>query len=244
MANKIVLEVVAFTYNGCVNAVKGGADRIELCDNQLEGGTTPSYGMIKQIRENLDIQIYPLIRPRAGNFLYSEQEFQAMLDDIEVCKQLKCDGIAVGVQNNDGTIDADRMKRIVEKAYPMGVTSNRVFDFTPDPFKALDILIDAGCERVLTSGQRNTAVEAMDLLAKLVQYAGDKIIIMPGSGVRPDNIERIVKTVKAKEYHSSARKYIPGQISYQNPNLQDLGNIIDVDMQQLIDIRRIAESVL
>jgi copper homeostasis protein len=239
MNKKFILEVVTFTYNGSLNAKLGGADRIELCDNHAEGGTTPSYGLIKQVKENIDIKVYPLIRPRVGNFFYSDAEFEIMLNDIQVCKELKCDGIATGIQTQEGTLDIERMKRLVDKAYPMKVTCNRVFDFSPDPFKSLDGLIDAGCERVLTSGLKNTAMEALDLLTQLVKYAGDKIIVMPGSGVRADNIEQIVKATHASEYHTSARTFINIPVLYNNPDMSDLGKIVELDLEELKKIRSI-----
>src|SRR6185436_9073026 len=119
-----------------------------LCDNPVEGGTTPSFGAVKQAREKVTIQLYPIIRPRAGNYFYDEEEFAIMQKDILLCKELGCDGISVGIQLQNGNIDTERFKRIVEWAYPMGVTSNRVFDAAPDPFKALEEIIECGCERV------------------------------------------------------------------------------------------------
>ena len=139
------LEVCAFTLQSCLIAEQAGAIRGELCDNPIEGGTTPSYGAIKTAREKLSILLYPIIRPRSGNYCYDEDEFEIIRKDIAVCKELGCNGISVGMGRIDAEIDKERMKQVVEWAYPMGVTCNRVFDGTPDPFKALEELIDCGC---------------------------------------------------------------------------------------------------
>src|ERR1700761_2400961 len=152
MADKLVLEVCAFTIQSCIIAEKVGAVRVELCDNPVEGGTNPSYGTIRRVREKIGIRLYPILRPRSGNYYYDEEEFAIMREDIRVCKELGCDGISVGVQKIDGTIDVERMRRVVDWAHPMGVTCNRAFDAVPDPYLALEELIGCGCERVLTSG--------------------------------------------------------------------------------------------
>ncbi|MDP4209038.1 MAG: copper homeostasis protein CutC [Bacteroidota bacterium] len=238
----ITLEVCAFSFEGCQNARLGGGNRIELCANPAEGGTTPSYGLIKKVREEIDLKLYPLIRPRGGEFYYSNDEFEIMLHDIKQCKQLGCDGIATGVQRIDGNIDFARMRRIVDLAYPMRVTCIRAFDLVPDMFAALDGLIDAGCERVLTSGQAEKAYEAAETIAQLVTYAGDRIIIMPGSGIRPDNIEMLVKTTRATEYHASARIFSPATVSQGHRLLKEFGQAFSCDAQQLKEIRRRAEA--
>ena len=173
MSSHLSLEVCAFNVQSCIIAQRVGAVRAELCDNPVEGGTTPSFGAIKVAREKVSIQLYPIIRPRAGNYFYDEDEFAIMKRDILLCKELGCDGISVGVQLENGDIDMERFKRIIEWAYPMGVTSNRVFDAAPDPFKALEDLFECGCERVLTSGQKSAAPDAIDILTKLVTQADE-----------------------------------------------------------------------
>jgi copper homeostasis protein len=165
------LKFVHFNIQSCLIAERAGAARVELCDNPVEGGTTPSWGTIKQAREKISIPLYPIIRPRSGNYWYDEDEFEIMKRDIEACKDLGCNGISVGAGTINAEIDSDRMKRIVEWAYPMGVTCNRVFDGTPDPFRALEELIDCGCERILTSGQKGAAPDAAKVLKQLVQQA-------------------------------------------------------------------------
>jgi copper homeostasis protein len=227
------LEVCAFTIQSCLIAEQAGAIRVELCDNPIEGGTTPSFGTIKTVREKLAIRLYPIIRPRSGNYFYDDDEFEIIRKDIAVCKEIGCDGISVGVGTINAEIDMERMKRIVEWAYPMGVTCNRVFDGTPDAFKALEELIDCGCERVLTSGQKTAAPDAASVLAKLVQQAGDRIIIMPGAGIKSTNIAQLKAQCGAREYHTSARAVRPNPLTYINAQVSDYGNVYIADEEEV-----------
>ena len=233
MSAKAIFEVCAFNIQSAIIAEKAGAARVELCDNPVEGGTTPSYGTIKQTREKISILLYPIIRPRSGNYLYDENEFEIIKHDILVCKELGCNGISVGVQKIDGEIDTDRLKQIVEWAYPMGVTCNRAFDATPDPFRALEDIISAGCERVLTSGQKTAAPDAGEILHQLVQQAGSRIIIMPGAGIKSTNIEKLMQQSGAKEYHGSARKAIDNPMLFANPLVTDFGNVYIADEDEV-----------
>ena len=233
MAEKIVLEVCAFNIQSCIVAEQVGAARVELCDNPVEGGTTPSAGTIRRTRERIGIELYPIVRPRAGNFWYDEDEFEIIKRDILLCKELGCDGVSTGVHLQSGEIDIERLKRIVEWAYPMGVTCHRVFDRTPDPFKSLEEIIDCGCERILTSGQASGAPEGTAMLAKLVQQANGRIIIMPGAGVRSTNIEQLIKETGASEYHTSARINVPDGVTYKNPAVLDYGNVVIANADEL-----------
>ncbi|MEP6683627.1 MAG: copper homeostasis protein CutC [Parafilimonas sp.] len=238
MENKAILEVCAFHIESCIIAERCGAARVELCDNPIEGGTTPSYGTIKLVREKISILLYPILRPRSGNYFYSDEEFAILKDDIEVCKQLGCDGISVGISKINSEIDTERLKRIVEWAGPMGVTCNRVFDCAPEPFKALEDIISCGCERILTSGQKAAAPDAANLLKKLVEKAGDRIIIMPGAGVKSSNIATLKKESGAKEFHSSARKMAPNPVTYINKEVNDYGHVYiadEVEVQAMIN---------
>ena len=218
---KFKLEVIGFTIESCMIAQAAGAHRIELCDNPSEGGTTPSYGFIKTARENLSIELYPIIRPRGGDFLYSEIEFEVMKADIENCKSLGCDGVVIGILNADGTVDKKRCKQLVEIAHPMKVTFHRAFDRTNDPFKAMEDIISIGCERILTSGQKNLATDGEELLNKLVKQANNRIIIMPGSGVNSDNIETLVKNTNATEFHTSARTFVNSKMEFINESMDE-----------------------
>jgi copper homeostasis protein len=172
--------------------------------------------------------------------LYDKYEFAIMKRDIELCKELQCEGISVGIQKEDGTIDTERFKRIVEWAYPMGVTCNRVFDAAPDPYKALEEIIAIGCERVLTSGQRSGAPLGMALLKELVQQGEGRIIIMPGAGVRANNVLELKTQTGATEFHTSARMVIPNRVSHQNPEILDIGDELISNEEEL---RRIVELI-
>ncbi|MBA4167038.1 MAG: copper homeostasis protein CutC [Chitinophagaceae bacterium] len=233
MSGKKILEVCAFTIQSCITAEKAGAARVELCDNPVEGGTTPSYGAIKQVRERISILLYPIIRPRSGNYYYSEEEYAILRKDIEICLELGCNGISVGAQTINAEIDTEMLKRIVEWAGPMGVTCNRVFDGTPDPFKALEDIISTGCERILTSGQKSAAPDAGALLGKLVKQAGDRIIIMPGAGVKSTNIKKLAEESGAKEFHSSARIIADNPLTYINSEVSDYGQVYVVDEKEI-----------
>ncbi len=202
---KYTLEVIAFNIESCLIAESAGAHRIELCDNPGEGGTTPSFGFIKEARKNTSIQLYPIIRPRGGDFHYSNDEFEIMKSDVQVCKTLGCDGVVIGLLNNNGTVDKERVKELVAIAYPMGVTFHRAFDRTIDAFQALEDIIDSGCERILTSGLRPNALEGADTIALLIEKANNRIDIMPGSGIRSNNIIEVLQKTTATSFHSSAR---------------------------------------
>ncbi|MCC6290243.1 MAG: copper homeostasis protein CutC [Chitinophagaceae bacterium] len=239
MSSSFALEVCAFNIQSCIIAEKAGAVRVELCDNPVEGGTTPSYGTIKKVRESVSIKLYPIIRPRSGNYFYDNEDFSILKSDIQICRELGCDGISVGVQTIDGNMDTERLKRIAAWAYPMGVTCNRAFDATPDPFKALEDIIAAGCERVLTSGQASAAPGAGAMLGELVKQAKGRISIMPGAGVRSTNLEKLIAESGAYEYHTSARKEIPDPMTFQNLNVTDKGSLLLADEKELKSIIKI-----
>lgn len=233
MSKKSILEVCAFTIQSCITAQKAGAARVELCDNPIEGGTTPSYGSVKQVRDKISIDLYPILRPRSGNYFYNEDEFAIIRHDIKAFKELGCNGISVGISTLHSEIDKERLKQIVEWAYPMGVTCNRVFDCTPDVHKALEDIIQCGCERVLTSGQKSAAPYAADLLAKLVTQAGNRIIVMPGAGVKSSNIQQLKNISGANEFHSSARIIAPNPVTFINPEVSDYGNVYIADENEV-----------
>jgi copper homeostasis protein len=215
---KYIIEIATSDFLTTRSAVEGGADRIELCANLAEGGTTPSYGHIRQCREAFDdVLIYPIIRPRGGDFLYNDEEYEIMLHDVKWCRELGCDGVVIGLLNTDGTIDKKRIARLAEAAYPLGVTFHRAFDRCRDPFEAMDQLIDIGCERILTSGQKPLAPDAAALIAELNKAAAGRIIIMPGSGVRKENIKALASQTGCLEFHSSLRGKIKSDMQFIHP---------------------------
>lgn len=218
---KFTLEVIAFNIESVLLAESSGAHRIELCDNPAEGGTTPSYGVIKTARKKSSLQLYPIIRPHGGDFLYSNTSFEVMKRDILLCKEIGCDGVVIGILQADGSIDKRRTAALVEIAYPLGVTFHRAFDRVANPFEALEDVIACGCERILTSGLKPTATEGIDMIAQLVTQAKDRIIIMPGSGVRADNIAAIAQQTGATEFHSSARIPSNSEMNYLNTSMNE-----------------------
>jgi copper homeostasis protein len=215
------LEICAFNLASAMVAQRAGADRIELCASPDEGGVTPSPGTIRAARENLRIALYPIIRPRGGDFLYSDEEFRVMLRDIEYCKQTGCNGVVIGMLNTDGSVDRSRCARLVEAAYPLGVTFHRAFDWAANPFEALETIIGIGCERILTSGQRPTAMEGVEMIDQLVRAADDRIIIMPGSGVRSANITALAEKTGAAEFHTSARLLRASKMGFVNALMKE-----------------------
>ena len=216
--NSYIVEIATSDFPSSYAAVQGGADRIELCDNLSEGGTTQSFGTIKLCREKLDVALFPIIRPRGGDFFYSNDEYEIMLSDVKLCKQLGCDGVVIGLLNPDGSIDVERSKKLVDIAYPMEVTFHRAFDRCRDPFEALEQLIALGCSRILTSGQQPAAPAGADLIAELVKKAEERIIIMPGSGVRKENIAELAQKTGAVEFHSSLRTKVESRMQYRHPS--------------------------
>lgn len=230
------LEICAFNLQSCIIAEQAGAARVELCDNPLEGGTTASYGTIKLARENISIALFPIIRPRSMNYFYDSSEINIIRQDIIMCKQLGCDGISIGAQKQDGTLDKDLMSWFAEWAYPMSLTCHRVFDAVPDVFEALETLIDCGYERVLTSGQASTALQGKEVLRKLVLVADNRIGIMPGAGVRASNIVDIAETTHAFEFHTSARVEAPNPVLYQNNQVTDAGQLFLADKTEIVNM--------
>ena len=164
MNDKYLIEVCAAHVQSAIAAQEGGAKRVELCDNLYEGGTTPGYAAIKVTREKLNIGINVMIRPRGSDFCYSDLEFEMMKEDIKVCKELGVDGVVFGILLPDGNVDIERTNILVELAKPMSITFHRAFDVTPDPFKALEDIIDLGIDRILTAGQKNTVPDGKQLI--------------------------------------------------------------------------------
>ena len=216
-----MLEVAVFNIESAILAESAGANRLELCENPNEGGTTPSYGTLSVVSSTISIPVFPIIRPRGGDFLYTRSEFDVMKNDIRLCKELGFAGVVIGLLLPDGSIDKARTKELVALAAPLEVTFHRAFDRCNDPIKGLHDIIETGCKRILTSGQVPSAPDALDLLQTLVKEAGDKIIIMPGSGVRGNNIATIKTVTKAKEFHSSARKVVPTSMQFAKESMQE-----------------------
>ena len=225
---KFELEVIAFDAVSCQLAAENGADRIELCANPHEGGTTPSYGMMKAARKSTHIQVFPIIRPRGGDFLYTKEEFEVMKDDIKSAQDIGCEGVVIGILSDDGTIDIERCQELVSLAGCMEVTFHRAFDRVKDPLLSLEQIIAIGCKRILSSGLFPTAIEGSSVLRALVTQADGRIKIMPGSGVRSNNIVQLANDTGAICFHSSARKSLDSQMQYLNSNMKE--NLVQVSL--------------
>lgn len=229
MVKDYKIEICTNSVKSCLEAQKGGAYRVELCAGIPEGGTTPSYGDISLARELLKIKLNVIIRPRGGDFLYSDLEHRIMLKDIEIAKKLGVDGVVFGCLTPNGDIDMKRNSELMEAAEGMSVTFHRAFDMCRDPFESLEKIIELGCDRILTSGQQPKAEMGFDLIKQLVDLAGDRIIIMPGSGVNDQNIAKIASATGAKEFHFSARRAIESGMIYRNPNLKMGGTAVVIN---------------
>ena len=199
----MLLEICANSYQSAKNAHDAGAHRIELCQELSVGGVTPSYGLLKQVMNTLSIPVYPLIRPRSGNFVCSEEEFEIIKHDIQLCKDLGCAGIVSGILNKDNTIDIERTKELIELSKPLQFTFHRAFDIAENPFEALEQIIDLGVDRVLTSGQATSAEQGIELLKQLNKQAKGRITILAGSGINSSNA-KLFKEAGFSEIHASA----------------------------------------
>ena len=235
-----ILEVAVFNIESALLAAKAGADRIELCENPYDGGTTPSYGTLKTVREKINIPVFPIVRARGGDFLYSEEEFEVMKKDVALIKDIGFEGMVIGLLKKDGTIDIQRTLRLVELAYPLEVTFHRAFDRAAEPLQALEDVIKCGCQRILTSGQVSHAFDRKELIKQLIQQADNRIIIMPGSGVRSSNIKALIEFTGAEEVHSSARKIVPSQMQFIQKTMNENLENISVDENE---IRKMKEAL-
>ncbi|MEM5566458.1 copper homeostasis protein CutC [Psychroserpens sp. AS72] len=203
----MLLEICANSYQSAKNAQIAGAKRIELCSELSIGGITPSYGLIKQVVDKLDIETFVLIRPRSGNFYYSDDEFEIIKKDIQICKALGCHGIVSGVLNKDSTIDIERTRELIELSKPLSFTFHRAFDVVANPEIALELLIELGVERILTSGQHPKAINGLETLKALHKQAKNRITILVGSGVSSENAQTF-KDAGFDEIHASASEVI------------------------------------
>jgi copper homeostasis protein len=214
-----ILEVCCGSLASALAAQEGGAYRVELCDNLYEGGTTPSMGQIELARKLLRIKLHVIIRPRGGDFLYTDLEYRIMLADIQRCKESGVDGVVVGFLNPDGGIDCQRVTEVISLARPMAVTFHRAFDLAKYPILALDELKRCGVDRILTSGQRNSAIEGAGLIRQLVEQAGRDLIIMPGGGLTEDNIRDFVRMAGVSEYHATLRREVDSRMTYRREGI-------------------------
>ena len=235
------LEICANSVLSAVIAQEGGADRVELCQNLDVGGTTPSLGQVWLARAGLSIGVHVLIRPRGGDFLYSDLEFLEMKSDIMFCREAKCDGVVIGMLLADGRVDTVRMAELIELARPMQVTFHRAFDRCRDPFEALEAIIDLGCDRLLTSGMKNTAAEGAETIAQLVKQANGRIEVMPGAGINEENILQIAAATGASSFHTSAKVEVGSAMNYDGGGVGGMGDTVWMSAKE--KIRRMADML-
>jgi copper homeostasis protein len=209
-----LLEVAAGSLDSALAAQAGGAGRVELCTGLELGGLTPSPALISIARDRLRIPLYVLIRPRAGDFVYSDSECEVMLGDIEHCVRAGCDGVVLGVLDAQGDLDRARCQALIDAAGPLGVTLHRAFDLTRDPAAALEAAIALGCERLLTSGTQARAIDGAATIRALLAQAAGRIGVMPGAGVDSGNIAALAAATGAREFHASAKRVRPSGMRY------------------------------
>lgn len=243
----MLFEICIDSVEGAIAAQEGGARRVELCDNLVEGGTTPSIGMIKLVRQKVEIGVNVIIRPRGGDFLYSDLEFEVMKLDIQAAKAAGADAVVFGLLNADGTIDKTRTAELVALSRPMPVTFHRAFDMTPDAFAALETLIELGVDRVLTSGQQETVAQGLSLLTELIKAAGKRIIVMPGGGSE-HNVQQLVQA-GVSEIHMTARSILLSQMEFRRhnvfmggPPMPDEFTLKRTDAEKIRKIREMIEA--
>ena len=213
------LEACVDSVESALNAQAGGADRVELCDNLPEGGTTPSAGAIAVCCERLRIPVHILVRPRGGDFVYSDAELEVMRRDIAVAQQYRAAGVVFGILLPDGSVDASRTRALIAAARPLAVTFHRAFDFTPDPDQALDDLVGLGVDRLLTSGQAAKASEGTGILARLVRRAAGRIAIAAGGGLSEENVLQVVEQTGVPEVHVRATALLESPAAYRPTHL-------------------------
>lgn len=222
----ITIEVCASSIESIIAAKEGGAQRVELCDNLAKGGTTPPLSWIEFSCKTPDLQTFVLIRPREGDYLYSENEFLSMKRDIQHCGEARCHGVVIGILTEDGKVDIPRNKELIDlaKSYNMQVTFHRAIDRTINVFEAMKDIISLGCDRILTSGGYPTAIEGKGVLRKMIELADEKVIILPASGINEDNIAPLAKHLGVKEYHGSFRTIAQSKMKYQTDKVDSLEN--------------------
>lgn len=238
-------------YEICVDSVAGvraardaGAHRVELCAGLIEGGITPSRGMMREARKVSGIKLHVIIRPRGGDFLFDDDEFAIMEADIETAKAEGADGVVIGLLTEEGAVDVARSRELTLRARPLAVTFHRAFDMSRDPIEALEKLAGLGVDRVLTSGQEATVLEGLPLIAELIRRAGKRIIIMPGGGITARNVERIVTAAKPKEMHFAALEIEAGGMHFRRSNVFMGGELRPPEYDRLVTSVETIRSVM
>jgi copper homeostasis protein len=243
---KVLLEICLDSVESAIAAEHGGADRVELCAGLPEGGTTPSAGMIAAVRKKIAIGLQVMIRPRGGDFCYSRDEFSIMQRDILIAKQLGSNGVVFGILDIDGNVDKDRMQQLIDLARPLSVTCHRAFDMTSNLSRALEDLADAGVDRILTSGGKKSAVDAMPTLAELVQQAESRISIMACGELSIVNVKAVVEYTHVREVHAGLGKTVTSAMQFRNPKIA-MGTLSNAEYQHTVvplnDVRELRAAI-
>ena len=245
MSGKSKIEICANSVESAAKAQEGGAYRVELCAGIPEGGTTPSFGEIRMARQLLQqTKLHVIIRPRGGDFLYTQLEQEIMLHDIKVARQLGADGVVFGCLTAEGNVDVPAMKKLMNAVGDMSVTFHRAFDMCRNPMEALEDIIELGCHRILTSGQEANAPAGAALLKELIEKADGRIIIMPGCGVKPSNLLQLAEETGATEFHFSGRSSLESDMIYRNPKVSMGGTVkIEEYQRDVTDVEIVKEAV-
>ena len=245
MSHTVLLEVCVDSIESALAAERGGAHRIELCSSLMEGGVTPSAGLISSIRRKLSIDVHVMIRPRGGDFSYSAEEFETMEQDVLTAKQLGANAVVFGILTNDGDVDVSRTRHLVQTARPLNTTFHRAFDMSRDLSKSLADVIEAGADRVLTSGGEQSVEDGIPRIAKMVQAAGQRVAVMVGSGITESNVHRIIRETGVREIHASLRASVPSPMRYRNDKIS-MGSVKGREYDRVIviedSVRRLLES--
>lgn len=242
------IEICVDSPEGVIAARDGQANRVELCDNLFEGGTTPSIGAMKMARRVGGIALHVIIRPRGGDFLYSVVEFDTMRTDIEAARTSRVDGVVIGLLTADGNIDKERTAELVTLARPMSVTFHRAFDVCRDPFAALEDLIEIGVDRVLTSGQQADAVSGAETIRQLVEAAGDRIVVMACGGLDETNVADVISKTGVSEVHFTAFESVESEMEFRNDTVvmgsEDAGSEYVRQVTSAEKVRRVIEAAV
>jgi copper homeostasis protein len=240
--DKILIEICVDSVASALAAERGGAGRIELCSDLLEAGITPSAGMIEVVRTSVSIALQIMIRPRGGDFCYTADEFEIMCRDIETARKLGADGVVFGILDADGYVDVQRSRRLVELARPLDVTFHRAFDMSADLRRSLEHVCETGANRILTSGGEQTALQGLGSIAELVKAAKGRVAIMPGRGIRPDNVRRILEESGSREIHAGLSSCIPGPMRFRNPRIS-MGSVPEREYQRFVVLEENVRSL-
>jgi copper homeostasis protein len=246
MQDEILIEICIDSVASAMAAERGGARRLELCGDLLEGGTTPSAGMIERVRASVSISLQVMIRPRGGDFCYTPDEFEVMQRDLQAARKLGADGVVFGLLDADGVVDTERSRKLVELARPMDATFHRAFDVSADLLRSLEDVCATGADRILTSGGQPTALQGANSIAEVVRAARGRIVIMPGGGITPDNVRHIIEETATRQIHAALISSVSSPMRFRNPRIS-MGSAAEREYQRFVvleeDVRNLCRAV-